>query len=407
MIGTIISILIALIFYFNQQGMTIADGTTPAIIFSVVAGLFLLIETLILTLTWAPMQIAEQYTTPRLFDLFKKDNYLFLSHLWLIFFPLITFIFVIYITAFNVFSKSLLPLWIVMLGISLDAIYFSIKRVYNYLNPFHVTTLFTKEATRSIQNDQELDLCHWVDGLAEMAIRAVQRTSIALTHEVINALQGILRIFFASSKSISHPEQDSQTKALGVTDKVSYVLFFVLQRLEMINDKIVGQKLEPSASYLIMALGKIVISAGKCDITLINHPLHYLGRFAIKAQRQGLAEVGPKATCTILEVAKTLLSEIDITYLDLKEPFFTLTAQLEEISKEMFRQDKTISFSLLKQPFLVLKELFKSEKVVNHQDTPAIVENIDRILGDFAALEAVMRTIPPIPKVATENGMEI
>lgn len=407
MLGTILSILIALIFYFNQDSTAISDGTISAIIFSVVAGLFILIETLILTLTWAPMQIAEQYTTPRLFDLFKKDNYLFISHLWLTFFSLVTFLFAVYIVSFNVFSKTLLPLWIVLLGISLDAIYFSIKRVYGYLNPFYVTTLFTQEATKSIQNDQELDLCNWVDGLAEMAVRAVPRTSISLCHEVVHELQGILRIFFASSKSISHPLQDSKTQSLGITDKVTYVLFFVLQRLEMINDKVVEQKLEPSASYLIMALGKIVISAGKCDITLISHPLRYIGKFSIKAQRNGLAEVGPKATCIILEVAKNLLTEIDITYLDLKEPFFTLTTQLEEISKEMFRQDKTISFSLLKQPFQVLKELFLGEKASTHQDTPAIIENIDRVLGEFAALEAVMRTIPPIPATGAENNSEV
>lgn len=403
MVGTILSFLLVLLFYLNQNGSTIHDESI-AIIFISVAALFILVHSLTLALAWTPLQFAEQYTTPHIFDIFKRDRYLFLTNFWLIFFPLITLILAIYTTSYSTISKALLSLWIVLLGISLDAVYFSIKRMFGYFNPFHVMTLFTREATKSIQNGQDIDLCHWIDGLSEMATRAIQRSSISLCHDALQELQTILRIFLASSKSISQSPQDSQINKLGISDRVSYILFFLLQRIEMIHDKIIAQKLEPSSSTLITTLGKMAISAAKCDITLTTYPLQCLGRASVKAQRHGLVEVGFKAECTLLEVAKTLLTDIDITYLELKETFFTLTTQLDEITKEMFRQDKTINFALLKQPFLDLKGLFKNEKASTHQDTPVILENIDRIIGDFAALEAVMRTIPPIP--TTENHTE-
>lgn len=406
MVGTIFSLILALFLYVSEYSKDIPNYSETAIILIVVASLFILIHTITMALAWSPMQIAEQQITPRIFDLLGKDLYFRFVNIWLIFFPLLSIAFAMDIlSSFNIISKHwLLPVWLVFLGISLDAIHFCVKRVYGYLNPFKLISLFTREASKSIQTEKEADLCHWIDGLSEISIKAIQRTSSALCNEVSNELQLITRLFLESSKSISHHILDTQNEAPGTPDKVSYTLFYILQRLEMINDKAIEQRLEPASSYLITALGKIVVSSAKYDITMTNYPLHFLGKLALKAQNKGLVEVGQKAVCTLVEVGRVILTEIDITYLELQETFFTLTAQLDQISKEMFRQDKTMSIKILKQPFLDIKGFFADPKVATHQDTGAIVQNIDRILGEYDALEAVMRSLPPIPKAVGESA---
>ena len=55
------------------------------------------------------------------------------------------------------------------------------------------------------------------------------------------------------------------------------------------------------------------------------------------------------------------------------------------------------------QPFKDLRALFQSEKAKDHQDTPVILQNIDRVLGEFEALQMVMSTIPPIPNISEED----
>ena len=89
--------------------------------------------------------------------------------------------------------------------------------------------------------------------------------------------------------------------------------------------------------------------------------------------------------------------EIDIQYLEIKEVFLSIILYMHEIAKETFRQDKESNLKLLAQPFRDLKATFKKEPLVGHQDTPVIDRMINSILEEFAALESVMTTMPPLP----------
>jgi hypothetical protein len=402
MVGTLISLIIALGIHFSKIGQdTIPNISIIGIILIAVATLFLFIPTLILALAWSPLQQAELNLTPKVSDHFKNDFSIRLVSIILILFPLLTYLIALDVLFLKVLSNDIvLPIWIVLLGISLDAMQYLIRRVFGYLDPFYVAQLFTHEAHKSILNNQELELCNWIDALSEIAIKAIQRTSTSLCSQVCSELQKIINIFFESSKNIAYPSQDAETKSMGIGDRVSYTLFFLLQRLEMINDKAVEQKLEPVCSNLEAVLGKIAISATKCDISMPAYVLNYMGRLSVNALQHGMPEVGSKTICILLEVAKGILTDIDITYMELQDPFNSLIAQLHAISKEMFRQNKNISVKILAQPFRELKALFTdNEKVAKHQDTPAILTSIDRILGEYDALESVMRTMPPMPKI--------
>lgn len=409
MFGAILAIIVAALVYFTQpvnETLPQVTVTIMGITIITVATLFLFLPVLINALAWSPLQKAEQNLTPRISTLFRKDRSLRIASAFLLFFSLISYLIAFDILFFNFLNKNIAsPVWIVLLGVALDALHLSLSKISKCLDPFYVVDMYGHEAQLCIQNGEELDLCYWIDALSEIAIRAMQRNSMSLCNHSVDALQRTARIFMECSKSIAHAEPDGQAKAMGIGDAVSYMLFFLLQRLEMINDKGIEQRLEPVCSSIITAIGKIVIASAKCDISLPTYPLQFLGRFAVNAQRKGLLEVGPKATCTLIEVAKSILTDIDITYAELQPPYFSLIAQLEAIAKEMFARDKTINIKLLMQPFEDLKTLFSTEKMAAHQDTPAILNDINRVLAEFSALDDVMRAMPPMPAIPQEANI--
>ena len=97
------------------------------------------------------------------------------------------------------------------------------------------------------------------------------------------------------------------------------------------------------------------------------------------------------------------MNDIDIKYLEIRDPYLSIINGLEVLAKGTFKRDKTTNIAILMQPFKDLKVLFQSEKAKEHQDTPVIMQNIDRVLGEFEALQMVMNTIPPIPDMKDED----
>lgn len=404
MIGTVIALIFALILHFSTIGQeTIPNQPILGLILIAVATVFLIIPTLAIALSWSPMQHAEQQLTPRVSELFLKDRHIKLIGIILTLFPLLTYIMAIDVLFLNNFSKNLLiPAWIVMLGIALDAVWYLLRRVFQNFDPFSVVSMFTKEAEKSIQEDKDEELCSWIEALSEVGMRGLQRSSTSLCIQIDDDLQHIIKLFLKSAKSISHASLDEKIKD-GNIDKVSYTLFFFLQRLEMIQNKAIERRVEPVCSHLVTVLGKTVIDAAKYDITMAVYPLHFMGKFAAAAQQNGMAEIGQKAILTLLEVSRTILDEIDVKYVQLEAPFTSIINQMNTITKEMFRKDKTISVKLLTQPFRDLRTFFTSDKMASHQDSPAILQKIDAVLGEYDALDAVLRTMPPIPKVPPQS----
>ena len=113
----------------------------------------------------------------------------------------------------------------------------------------------------------------------------------------------------------------SNRKNMALPSKVSFTLFYLFQRLEMINEKAVEKHLEPISSTVITSLGKIALYSAKYDISLASYPLLFLGKCAKRAQEKGLPEVGVKASLTLQEVGKSIPQEVDVKYLELQDTY--------------------------------------------------------------------------------------
>lgn len=403
MIGTLFSLLLAALYIF--QAGSLEEGTSPLVKGIMVAAAlpFLLLVPFSIIASWIPLQKGEQNATPRLLEMFRLDGKLRWEAGWLTLFALASLA-----AAIGLFqpgaglSTWFLPVWIVAFGITVDVAWSFVHRIMNYFNPFTVVKMFTERAKKSIMSDRELDLCDWIDALSEVTIKAVDRHSSSVAGLALDELNKVAGQFLDASKSIAHTDRDKQMEMAGITDKVSYTMHFLYERIDIIFYKALKNRLEPTCSKIVTLLGKIAVAAAKYDVSLASEPLRFLGKCAKRAQDAGFEETALTASCVLLEVAKTIVREVDVTYYEIKDTFLSIINSLEVLSKEDFKKDKTISILLLMQPFKELRELFQSEKIKNHQDTPVIMQNINRVLGEYDALMVVMNTIPEIPKIQDE-----
>lgn len=406
MVGILLSIIVAIFLVFNPlaQAEVAAHSNVLGAIFIGVAISMLFLFCMTIVWSFTPLQKTEQNSTPHLFGLLKKDKHLLGIYCWIIIFVILNLLLAIDALFLNILQiKHLLALWVFSIGITVDVYYILLKRMMAYLNPFDNVLLFTQMAKESIQNDKELDLCEAIDSLTEIGVKSVHKMGPSLCNMSLQEMQVIVKNFLDSSKSIGHTEADIQSQALGIKDRISYTLFYIFDRIGLINDEALAKRLEQVVTTVITVLGKMIIHCAKFDLTLVSYPVHFLSHNAKAAMDKGMSEIGVKASLTLLEVSKTIIEEVDYTYLDLKDPFFSITNGLEEIAKDSFLHDKSINLKILTQPFRDLKELFNNPKVANHQDTPIIIQNIDRVLGEYDSLELVMRTIPPIPEMPEEK----
>jgi hypothetical protein len=401
MLATIVSIIIAIYLFVNPYLITDVGNTLNiTLIMLIIGSLLLPVAAMMTAIAFIPLQRTEEKSIPRLLELFFKDKHIQLTTIWLFLTPILVTLLCFEENAANLITRSVtLGIWVLTLGISADAIHHYLKRISLYLNPYSAIELFTEDARESIRSDRDVKLLGDIDVIAETGLRAANKDLSSLCNHCLNELQIIAKHFMISQKSVSHIEEDPEMKAMGVKDTVSFTLYYLIQRIEMIFDRGLSKKLEPLCSNVITHIGKIALSSAQVDLTLTSYPILVLGKLAKTAQQQGLVDVGVKATLVVQEVAKRIVEECDLSYAELQEPFFSIINTLKILADETFRQDKTTSIPILIKPFQDLKTLFQGETLANHKDTPAIIGEIDRVLAEFETLKEVMSTIPTIPNV--------
>ena len=294
-------------------------------------------------------------------------------------------------------------IWTITLGVALDFLNHLVRRVMDFLDPSHVVEFYSQSAQKSIRSSKEVEILEWIDALSETAIKSVDRSSTSLAFKSIDKLRLVTKDYLHVAKGISYHEDESAPGGGGAIGHVSYTLFYLFQRLEVIFDKALKEKLEPVLSEIITVLGKITIYCAKFDISMASYPIHYLGKLSQKSNQKGLYDIINRSSLTMLEVSKVILKEVDLKYVDIKEPFLSIVNHMHENAKNNFRRDRSMEIRLLTQPFIDLKGYFQTGKAKEYQDAPIIVRAIDVVLEEFQTLETVLSTMPPFDQVTKER----
>lgn len=404
MFVTLCSLVIALFLAYLTSLAVDFDAFHLAIIILVGGTSVFLSAIFIFTTALIPLARMEQTLIPNLMHFVRHDKRLAFGRIYLFLFSLVSFICVAFVSRIVEanYHDWFFLVWIVLFGLSLDVLRDCWTRLIHFLNPSYVVNYISESAVNAIRNDKDPLLLYNLDSLAEIALHSVENSKLSLSAQSLKAFPPIMQSIFAASKSIGHIYRDAEIQASG-KDEASYSIFYLLQRLELINDRALRDRMETVCRQMIMTMGKIIVHCAHYDLSTVSFPVHFLTKFGLKAYQHHFEEVGVLTTSTLLEISKTILTDVDVTYAELQGPFRSIINGLDALAKATFKKRKDTSIKVLAQPFLDLKALFQTEKMSHHQDTPAIIREIDRVLEEFNILEQVMQTMPPIPNVGPEE----
>lgn len=369
--------------------------------FMVFGGSLILFLTILLnTLALTTLSRLEQELVPNLMDVFRRHVWLRTSQTLLFVTVFISFLLATTLISIDVSHRIwLMWAWIIIFGISLDLLRYNWSSIVNLLNPHNLVKEFEHSAINAIQVGKDEQLWQSIDSLADVAFSAVEKYKLALSSQALKTFPPIMHSFYASSKSISRANVDVEVEKQTGQDEASYTLFYLLQRLELINDKALRNRLETICREMIMALGKIIVYGAELDLSLVSFPTHFLVKFGLKAQQHHFNEVAELTTSTLTEISKSIVNNVNLTYAELVDSFHSIINGLVSLAKGEFQQNKFANIKVLTQPLVDLKELMNNPKIANHRDAPAIRLEIDRALSEFQMLEQVMRALPPIPEM--------
>lgn len=346
-------------------------------------------------------QKMEQNLTPRLFATYRKDRHFLVNHLILFsFVPATYFICVLLFYEREIVdSATLLACWTVGFGLAIDRLSSQIKRMLTYYDPYKMIKVYGKAAQNSIRTRREEEMIDWIDTLSEASLKALRKGSSSLANAAIDQLLSLGKNYLISAKTLSYQLEKESPE----TDSTSYTLFNLTKGLERIHQRAHRASEEAVCRNILTVLGKLAIYSAKFDFSIAGVPIHYLGKLA----KEGDGEMHNHATATLLEVGRVFIEEVEIQHVDIREPFFSIISSIHEMTQKTFRENKTTSIKLLKQPFHVLLNLFDGEKMATHQDREEIVKKINQVLEELTALETVMSTIPPLSEETQESKEQI
>ena len=381
-----------------------AMGTYYAAAVGAVAILFIALSVILSSLSWSALQRQERECAPGIAELLRRDFELKLSQLYLVFFFLSSLA-LLYALPNSSLGPTLALIWLVMAGVALDLLLYMKNRISHYLDSSFALTLLSKVAHSSARAGDEAKLCEQMDALFEFGSKALLRGEVTLCRRVVDELQSVIKHYLDVAKGIPYQEASTEGGALHYGDKVSFTTLYFLERAEWLYRVTLEKRVDFLLTSELLALAKIALYGSKYDITIGALPLRLLGRLARESsERDELGEVADRAFLTLFEVGRSLPSELDLKYLEIDKLYITLIGDMHKLARASFSRDKSQDIALLQEPFRELKVLFSKEPLADHRDAKAIITAIDRILEEFAALETVMRTMPP-PNKPDESSL--
>ncbi len=395
--STILALLLSIYLFATGQAAFIYEQTVTA---RIILGVFPLAGFFIMSsLLAGALQRSEKTSSPRAIELVMQNTWMKGINYAIFILPIIT---IPLSSNFGSYDNNALAfcLWLIAFGISLDMLFAAKKIFWNSINPFSYVAAVQKQAKSALHHNRQTEIPQWIDALAEQAYKSLAAGAVALGAESLNGLQGIISSFCDSSKGrLLNKGNDDEALA-----EISYTVSFFCQRVGAIFQKALEKHSEPMASQAIVLLGKTAIFAAKCDPGMALEPLHLLGKLALEAQSKEYEEIAIKSEITLQQVGMAFTSDINLFSLPLQEIFLSIIKSMEALSKNAFKKDKNVNLELLVNPFRQLKGQFiKEEQIVQHPDAPVILQELDRVIGEFEALGQILTNMPNVPGYANQG----
>lgn len=395
--GTITAlVLTALSFYASSEVVLTAF---PYVLLAITTA-FLLAFAIGNVLSASALQNTETHGMTGLIGLFRQDIQVHLIHGYILFWLLLS----LYLamtgpSLFPVNSRWIMGVWLVLTGVALDMASYLYRRLMLFLSPLSGLQIIQDEAVNDIQAGRDVELCGRIDSLAETGLRASRSDGLSLCHASIEAIRNTVQNDFSWNR------RRPQTAAsdFDPIQRAGYILNYACERLALIYSSAHENGLSSICQDVISALGKISVAVAEHQGALVAGPVAFMGNLTkqtVKAQNQA---AGVKLLVTLVQVTKRILGDQAQPTAPLERTIGPIIKQMDEVAKQCFRQDKSIPLPTLTAPFQELKRIFESERFTGNPDRTAILALIERPLTDFANVDLVMRTIPPLPGVPMDD----
>ena len=318
---------------------------------------------------------------------------------WMATLPLASLAAALFVQTEPIWGHLLLGVWLFFIGVSIDFVRAFFAQVLVYFSPMEFVDLVVERAKQAVWAGDDKDLSQWVDALGEMALRAVDRRSPSFASYCVDGVSLSVQRFF----EVHRRALQAATAEGDIHHRSNYLLYYAIERLEMVFGVALRGRLDTVCNYVENALGKIAVSAAQGDVAKAAPSIRFIGTFALQALQQNVDEVAVKANLLLVEISKLILRDVDATKYSVQEALVPVVDQLEAIAKASFKKDKESDLKVLTHPLRELKTVLSADAYTGREDVAAVIKAIDSVLADFQNLELILHTIPPIPKMATED----
>jgi len=321
------------------------------------------------------LQKAEVKATPRVMEMFR--NLCRVRGFVFVLFFMFSLVFFLLSRESASGHSFLLAVWFIFFAVVIDLFIDTIHNVHCLLNPFDVILKYRKKVEDCELKDEYGEACSWIAALAETSTKALYRGSSTLGIQAVNEMRKTGEDYLERAKDIEN-----------LTEERLYLIHFIIQNLESIYHQAIDEENDPISMAVVTTLGKVIIVSVRCQVPITDVCIHILRDFVDSAEEEAFAVTAIKISCAFEEVAKAIVADPKVESLIIKDSLVLLIEQMDKMAKEVFRRDKTIDIGGLLNPFYELQKIIKP--MDSHPDQPVVLAEIDRVIGEFVALQQVM-----------------
>lgn len=362
MLGTVAALSVALIAIFTNVPVQMETLRIACLIFGIAVPAFAVWAT---ASSYPALQRLESDVVPGAIRKLVEDQSLRICGGILALFPLVALF-------FATFSLNWNPAWVLAgfvlsLGISIDASIFLLLCLAKLLDPQSLLESNSSTSTR--------ELIERLEFLGDVGERASLEGN---AHLARHAVTEIVALFSKNSQKSEY----------------EVILACTLERLDLIQRAAIAKRQQALLCHLISLYAALSEEVAKERLRNATHPLHHLGVSARSAMEKDMPEVAVKASLALVQLGGRIIQRIDPSKVSLQEFYISIVSHLEDIAKETFRKDKSISPDILAHPFREIRKLFEEDSLIDREDVQTILKAIQRILDDFAALSSIVQHLP-------------
>ena len=403
MFGIVFAILGSLYIVFNPEVMGLLTSgkeltfSLIPVLLTWASTLFLFIAFIATFLAWNRLQAAEYTGIPRVQEIFIKDIFLetlLIALFALTFLSYLVAIFPSFETPNARLTYILVSLFIA--GASFDLLVLYCRRLLQFGISDFLMHEMEKKCNQSSKRGNEKEAFVWLDTSFEVLAKTIHSKSMYLAHLALDSVQPMAESFIQGEATSIIQAFNTTQKGMfpSLLDRIKYLTLHITKRLEWAYTQTLKEELDPIAEEMIKTLARLDVYLAKNSPELAHLPLLTIKNSALAALRDGHEDLAVQASATLSELGKSFLTLSKDRNQSYRALVFIVLSQIEEISQELFKQNREINAALLMQPFAEIAEMLANPNYLSLIEREAILEELKRILNQFNALDLVMSKLP-------------